>query len=295
MPRANVYADAPLRSDDLPPDVRLMNGTATLLYALLALAAAAVVLHWAVRQPAFALRGISVHGEVARNSVSTIRSNALPRLSGTFFTLDLKQAQQAFESVPWVRHAVLHRVWPNRLAVQLEEHRPVALWGEGEDTRKLVNHLGEVFEANLGDVEDDGLPTLQGPDGSAPSALALFGRLKPVLAKLDQAIDTLALSGRGSWRAGLADGASIELGRGSEDDVVARAERFAATVTQVTSRYQRPIEYADLRHRDGYALRLRGVTTTLVVPPPAPAAAAPARAAARTPPLTPAVRPRKPN
>ena len=89
MPRANVYADAPLRSADLPPDVRLMNGTATLLYTLLALATAAVVLHWAERQPAFALRGISVHGEVARNSVSTIRSNALPRLSGALAALGL--------------------------------------------------------------------------------------------------------------------------------------------------------------------------------------------------------------
>ena len=288
MPRPNVYADPASLAAALPADVRLMNGTASLLYALLALAASAVALHWAVRLPAFALRGVSVQGEVTRNSVSTIRSNALPRLEGTFFTLDLKQAQQAFESVPWVRHAVLRRVWPSRLTVKLEEHRPVALWGEGEDTRKLVNHLGEVFEANLGDVEDDDLPTLQGPDGSAPQALALYGRLKTVFGKLDQTIDVLALSGRGSWRAELADGATVELGRGSEDEVAARAERFAATLTQVTSRYQRrPIEYADLRHHDGYALRLRGVSTTLTPPPapPAPRAAAPrapARASAPT-------------
>ena len=286
MPRPNVYADPASLAAALPADVRLMNGTASLLYALLALAVAAIALHWAVRLPAFALRGVSVQGEVTRNSVSTIRSNALPRLEGTFFTLDLKQAQQAFESVPWVRHAVLRRVWPSRLTVKLEEHRPAALWGEGEDTRKLVNHLGEVFEANLGDVEDDDLPTLQGPDGSAPQALALYARLKTVFARLDQTIDVLALSGRGSWHAELADGATIELGRGSEDEVVARAERFAATLTQVTSRYQRPIEYADLRHRDGYALRLRGITTTLTPPPapPAPRAATPrAPAPAHTP------------
>ena len=35
------------------------------------------------------------------------------------------------------------------------------------------------------------------------------------------------------------------------------------TVTQVTSRYQRPLEYADLRHNDGYAVRLKGITTVL--------------------------------
>ena len=29
------------------------------------------------------------------------------------------------------------------------------------------------------------------------------------------------------------------------------------------ARYQRPLVYADLRHNEGYALRLKGVTTTL--------------------------------
>ena len=29
-----------------------------------------------------------------------------------------------------------------------------------------------------------------------------------------------------------------------------------------TKRYHRPLEYADLRHSDGYAVRLKGVSTT---------------------------------
>jgi len=32
-------------------------------------------------------------------------------------------------------------------------------------------------------------------------------------------------------------------------------------VTQLTQQFQAPVVYADLRHRDGYALRLRGITT----------------------------------
>ena len=66
----------------------------------------------------------------------------------------------------------------------------------------------------------------------------------------------------GSWRAELDGGASVELGRGSEDEVVARTERFAGTLTQMTSRYRGALVSADLRHNGGYALRLRGVTTT---------------------------------
>ena len=244
----------------LPADIRLMNTLSAVLWAALGLASLVLVLAWAARLPLFAIRAISIDGDVSRNSVSTIRANALPHLSGNFFTLDLKQGRRAFEAVPWVRSAVVHRVWPNRLAVRLEEHRPVAQWGED----KLVNALGEVFEANLGDVEDDHLPTLAGPEGTAAQALALLRRLAPVLARLELRIEQLTLSGRGSWHVELDSGAEIELGRGSEDEVVARTERFTATVTQVASRYQRPIEYADLRHNEGYALRLRGVSTTLL-------------------------------
>jgi cell division protein FtsQ len=59
--------------------------------------------------------------------------------------------------------------------------------------------------------------------------------------------------------------AAVELGRGTVQDVTARAERFVRTLNQVTSRYGRTPEAlvsADLRHADGYAVRLRGVGTT---------------------------------
>lgn len=246
----------------LPNDVRLMNATAAgfAVLATLLLAAAAVV--WLARQPFFAIRSITIEGDVARNSVSTIRANAAPQLRGNFLTVDLGAVRRAFESVPWVRLAIVHRVWPNRLRVQLQEHRPVAFWGSDSGVDRLVNSFGEVFEANLGDVEDDDLPTFAGPEGSASHVLAMSARLDAVLAPLGAHVEALTLSGRGSWQATLDSGAVVEIGRGSDDEVATRAARFVATVGQVTSRYQRPLQYADLRHNDGYAVRLKGVSTT---------------------------------
>jgi len=246
----------------LPPDVRLMNGTAVALAAIAAILVAAMAVMWLARQPFFAIRSISVDGDVARNSVSTIRANAAPKLAGNFVTMDLRSVRRAFESVPWVRLAVVRRVWPNRLRVQLEEHRPVAIWGSESGAEKLVNTFGEVFEANVGDVEDDNLPTLAGPEGSSAHVLAMLARVEAGLAPLGGRVEALALSGRGSWQATLDTGAVVELGRGSDDVVLARAARFVTTVEQVTSRYHRPLEYADLRHSDGYAVRLKGVSTT---------------------------------
>lgn len=255
----------------LPSDVRLMNLSAGLLAGLAALLLTATATLWAARHPAFAVRAIRIEGDVTRNSVATIRANAAPHLAGNFFTADLAQTRRAFESVPWVRQAVVNRVWPSRLVVRLEEHRAVALWGSDSAGDKLVNNHGEVFQANVGDVEDDALPTLSGPEGSSAQMLGLLQRLVPVLAPLEMQIDTLSLSGRGSWRVELDSGARVELGRGSDDDVIARTARFIATVGQVMAQHQRPLESADLRHNDGYAIRLKGVSTTLT---PAETAAA---------------------
>jgi cell division protein FtsQ len=253
---------SPMGSAALPAEVRLLNVTASVLFIVAGLMAVALSVMWLMRQPVFTIRSVKVEGEVSRNSVSTIRANAMPQLAGNFFTLDLARSRQAFEAVPWVRQALVRKVWPNRLSVQLEEHHAAALWQTHDGDDQLVNQQGEVFQANTGDVEDESLPTLQGPDGSSAQVLSMYRRLLPVFQKMDMELDALSMSGRGSWHAEFDSGAEIELGRGTEEEVLARSERFVATVSQVTARYERPLLYADLRHNDGYALRLKGITTS---------------------------------
>jgi cell division protein FtsQ len=248
----------------LPPDVRLMNGVAYAIYLLAALVLLAAGVAWLARAPWFPIRGIQLEGDLQRNSVTTIRANAMPRLQGNFFSVDLERGRAAFEAVPWVRHAVMRRVWPDRLAVRLEEHRAVALWKGDEGNDRVVNSHGEVFDANVGDVEDEALPHLTGPEGTSARMLVVLQRLQPLFSQLERDVEQLQLSGRGSWRASLDGETVVELGRGSDDEVVARTERFVRTLTQVTGYFKSPLLYADLRHADGYAVRLRGVTTTTV-------------------------------
>lgn len=251
----------------VPADVRLMNLTAAALFALTLAVLAAAAGWWALRHPLFALAGITVQGDVSHNSAATLRANVAPRLAGNFFTVDLGAARDAFEAAPWVRQAVVRREFPNRLRVQLQEHRAVALWGAEGDAR-MVNSFGEVFEANVGDVDADDLPRLAGPEGQSREVLAMHDAVAPLFEPLELAVARLTLSARGSWNVELDTGAVVELGRGAPEEVLARTQRFVRTLTQATSRYGRTPEAlvaADLRHADGYALRLRGVATTEAV------------------------------
>ena len=247
-----------------PFDVRLMNLAATALFSMCLVLLLASGLWWALRHPLFAISGITVQGDVTHNSALTLRANVAPRLAGNFFTVNLAAAREAFEGVPWVRKAVVRREFPNRLRVSLEEHRAEALWGSDSESR-LLNSFGEVFEANVGDVEADELPRLAGPDDQSVQVLAMYRALVPLFEPLDLAIETLTLSARGSWQLALDTGAVMELGRGTVQEVTLRTQRFVQTLNQVASRYGRRPEAlvsADLRHGSGYAVRLRGVATT---------------------------------
>lgn len=254
----------------LPADIRAMNAVAALVFALAGLALVAAGAAWVARRPLFALGGVKLEGDLQRNSVATVRANAMPHLAGSFFTMDLVRTRDAFEQVPWVRHAVVRRVWPNKLVVTLEEHRPVALWAGDEDSDKMVNSHGEVFEANVGDVEDDSLPQFSGPDGTSAQVLAMYDRLGPVFQQLDAEVTSLSLSGRGSWHVELDNGAAVELGRGTPDEVVERSMRFVRTVPQVLNKFHAPLASADLRHAEGYAVKLKGVTVAADAKPTKP-------------------------
>lgn len=273
----------------LPFDIRATVVGANALLALLALVLIGGAAWWLAHSPLFTLRGIVLEGELTHNTARTVRAAVGTRLDGNFLSVDLEQVRDVFEEVPWVRRATVRRVWPDRLAVRLQEHRVAALWNADSDDERLVNTFGEVFEANLGDVDDDALPRLAGPEGSAERVLELLQQLAPVLQPLGSPIRTLQLTRHGAWRTRLANGVTIELGRGEPAELVARAARFVRTLPQVTGPLQRPPESAkgrsradspasgggggplappggallsaDLRHADGYAVRLKGVTT----------------------------------
>jgi len=255
------------RPTPLPLDVRLMTLVTHLLVVMFAVLCSALLVTWLVQHPVWNVRAISVQGDVAHQNAVSFRAQLATqmktRLTGSFLTVDLNQVRDVFEGVPWVRNAVVQREFPNRLRVTIEEHQAVAWWGQS-GSGQLVNQQGEVFDANPDD--GDGLPELAGPAEQSAQVWALYQALGAEFARLQLDLERLELSERGGWQARLDNGAVIELGRGTPDDLMQRTRRFTATLGQLTERYAGAVQSADLRYPNGYALRMRGVTTVTDAP-----------------------------
>jgi len=205
------------------------------------------------RLPVFALREIVLTQAPQRVSAEQIAHAARTAAVGNFFTVDLAATQNAVEQLPWVRSAAVRRLWPDGLALTLEEHEAVAHWRQPNGEPGLVNRQGEVFLADLA-ADAPQLPRLSGPAGAAAELLARHGEFERQLAAIGRSVRALALSPRRAWRLHLDDGVVVELGRDEERQPLAqRLARFVAHYDAARARLG-PIRVADLRYPNGFAV-----------------------------------------
>ncbi len=242
-------------------DVKMLNAAAGALLALFVLALLGGGLWWLAQRPMFTLTEIRIEGagkELRRVNASTVRSAALLRIKGNFFTVDLNAVRAAFEAVPWVRKAAVRREWPNRLVVTLEEHVPLGTWGQ---EGRLLSVQGDIFVANLAEAEEDGdLPEFSGPDGSEREVLARYRELQAWFAPVSLAPEAVQLSGRYAWTVKLDNGMTVELGREQTSNTMQeRVGRLVAVYPQLAARLQDRIENIDMRYPNGMALKASGL------------------------------------
>lgn len=211
--------------------------------------ATALIVLWALlvlasRLPWFDLRQIKVNGarHVTREQVNLV---VYQHLRGNFFSADLDSARAAFTKLPWVRSASVRRRWPDALEVTLEEHKPLARWGD----EGLLNTYGEVFQAATG----QNLPLLSGPPGSAQEVARRYADFSRILLPLHHRPVEVDLSARRAWSIRLDDGMNIALGREHMDQ---RLGSFVELYPRTLANVATPVTYVDLRYPNGFAVRV---------------------------------------
>ena len=228
---------------------RLLNLAANVLFgAVLALVLYAA-LQALLRTPHFALREVTVRGELQRTGRADLEHAIAGRIAGNFFAADPEALRAGLERLPWVRRVSVRRVWPDRLVVTIEEHLALARWGDAG----LVNVHGEPFAGRT----DDKLPLFAGPSGTERELARRYRMFSDIAAPLGSPLERLILTQRYAWQLKLENGLTLELGRDAQADPVEdRLARFVAVHPFTLGRMPRRQESVDLRYPNGFAVRM---------------------------------------
>jgi cell division protein FtsQ len=191
------------------------------------------------------LERIEVAGDLRQIQPQSILQIARSGTSG-FFASDIQEIRMALESEPWIEHATVRRIWPDRLEITVRERIPVARWNESF----LVDRWGQVF----GPVESARwvhLPHLEGEPGRQVPMMHRYLEVAALLADLGVEVDGLQETARLAWQVSLADGSRILMGR---DDDVSRLNQLHVLLPVLGSYQESPLAKIDLRYSRGAAV-----------------------------------------
>lgn len=177
---------------------------------------------------------------------------ALDVTRGTpILTIDLAEAREALEALPWIKAARVERQLPNTVHVVIEERQPYALWQRGS-RYFLVDRDGTPIVA-VPDA-DPSLRMIVGPDAPA-NASALFAEIDKV-PELASRLRTAVRVGDRRWNVyfdSFANGVAVRL---PETDIAAAWQRLA-DLERDHQILERDLEFIDLRLPDRLIVRLR--------------------------------------
>jgi len=233
---------------------QLLNLASNVLLLLAAVMLGWTLVSWTFSKSLFPLRELVLSAPPSQVTKAQLEYVARTAIQGNFFTAKLENVRVAFEKLPWVRHAEVRRLWPDGLALSLEEHEAVAYWkdiGDGGGDVRLINRQGEVFAAS----SDAAMPEFSGPQGSAAAMLERYGTYSKILQPLQAKLVRMDLSARGTWRLWLDSGLSIVLDREQEHSLGGtRLESFVVALPHLQDRLGVRIARADLCYPNGFAL-----------------------------------------
>jgi cell division protein FtsQ len=173
---------------------------------------------------------------------------------GNFLTVDIDKLRRSLEKLPWVRNVSIRREFPNRLAVQFEEHQAQAHWNDVA----LVNRQGEVF---YGETTEE-LPRFIGVEGSSAEVAEQYAKFSEQLAALKLKVTELDLSPRYAWKLQLSNNMVVELGREAMEQRLARfvavyPYSLAMATQDGAAAVKEFVQVVDMRYRNGFAVKKR--------------------------------------
>ena len=194
---------------------------------------------------------ISAFALVGQNTFTTaddIKESLLKmgELKG-FWGQDVAPIQEQIEALPWVKGAIVRKMWPNRLSIWVSEYQPVAFWNQNQ----FVTLDGIVFQLPSVRLTAKNLPYLGGPDYQSLKVIETWNQIYINLKSNNIMAKGINIDDRGAWQVQLDNDIVLKLGRGYWKS---KLERFVTIYPQIDVPENKKIDYIDLRYTSGAAV-----------------------------------------
>lgn len=189
---------------------------------------------------------VTMQGQYQFIDKNSIKNIIEPYVGAGFFNIDLNQVKQDIENHPWVYSADVMRVWPNEIAINLIEHKPIVRWQKNG----YLNAQGQPFFPEAESVLDE-LVKLSAPDGHHEKVLAAYQWLVPRLSEYGFGISTLTLDAKGAMTLTLSNNLLLKFG---VEEYEEKLKRFLLAYESKLKSEQEKIKYVDLRYTNGLAV-----------------------------------------
>jgi cell division protein FtsQ len=203
-------------------------------------------IHKAYEPGSLPIRRIHATGTFTKVNEQMLRDAVAGSIDGGYFRIDMNRTQQVVAAIPWVDTASVRRVWPDTLAIDVQEQKAIGYWMKGG----LVNVRGDIFTPQQ-TTYPQGLPLFSGPDESQQQLLEYYTQANTLLAKLDLSVSEIHMDARRALSLKLSNGMEVILGR---ESIVERLQRLARIYTKVITGHVDAITRIDMRYSNGLAV-----------------------------------------
>ncbi|MAA66710.1 MAG: cell division protein FtsQ [Alteromonadaceae bacterium] len=190
---------------------------------------------------------IEIKGDLKGLDRDRLMGDVHSLIGRSFFATDLEDVKQLVEKEPWVESAAVRRVWPDRLAIEVREERPLAYWNKAQ----IIGRSGHVFQPENPQAAG-ALPRLSGPEDRVEEVVSVARKMATDLQEIGVGFAGLRLEKRGAWTLQMTNGIEVALGR---DQVEKRFDRFVTVYQRRLASRAAEVERIDARYTNGVAVQ----------------------------------------
>lgn len=230
-----------------------------------------ISVNWLNKPGNFPFKKVELINQLENQESNELQLIAAKALNGGFFSLNVDEFRaELLDKLPWIKSVSVRKIWPDKLAVEITEYKPVVRWKLVDNTvqkktndYQLLSQNGIAFKPKLTEKQKlkfNRMALFSGPELSEKKVLDKCFEINKNLKTLDLGIEHCGMNKRRTWRLVLlplattngANSIDIKLGK---DNIIQKLERFIQIFSGKLKQYLNSVEYVDLRYSNGFSIK----------------------------------------